>query len=172
VNKLNDDDCEHKWNSDKYLRVCLECGQLRTFPGKETKEEPLVLWPGKGAEGDPKVLFSRQQKTIIAFMAKDMGLKELAKLTGMPVLVLRGWVGAYCRKEPPVTPEPAPEVPRPTVQIFAGAAGECAICTGDIQDSPFYLQVEGNRRFWFHDHCAQNLARVLEALGIPCEIKA
>jgi len=166
----NDDGCEHKWDSDNFLRVCLECGQLRTFPGKETKEEPLVLWPGKGAEGDPKVLFSRQQKTIIAFMAKDKGLKELAKLTGIPVLVLRGWVGAYCRREP-VTPEPAPEVSRPPIQIFAGAAGECAICTGEIQDSPFYLQVGENRRFWLHDHCAQNLAKVLESLGIACELK-
>ena len=132
----NDDECEHKWDSDKYLRVCLECGQLRTFPGKETKEEPLVLWKGKGAEGNPKELFSRQQKTIIAFMAKDMGLKKLAKLTGIHVLVLRGWVGAYCRTEPPVTPEPAPAVPRPTVQIFAAPPGNVPYVQGTYKIAP------------------------------------
>ena len=159
------EDCDHQWGSDGYLRVCNKCGQLRTFPGKGVEEEPVVLWPGKGAEADPKLL-SKHSKSDIAHLAKEMGVKKMVKVSGLPMTAVRGWVGSYCRGEKVVA------APLPTVQIFAGAAGECAICTGEILASPFYITVGEDRRLWLHAHCAQNLAKFLELIGVACEIKS
>ncbi|MDD5703527.1 MAG: DUF3850 domain-containing protein, partial [Dehalococcoidales bacterium] len=47
---------------------------------------------------DPKQL-PVSAKATIARMAKDTGkLKTVVKLTGIPMKILRAWVGAYCRK--------------------------------------------------------------------------
>lgn len=89
--------CDHDWDSGRYLRVCLKCGQLRTFPGREVEEEPKVLWPGRGAEGDPQLPLSKQQESAIAHLAEEMGIKKLEKVSGVPVTLLHSWVEAYCR---------------------------------------------------------------------------
>lgn len=93
------DYCDHDWHSDWYLRVCLKCGQLRTFPGREVEEEPKVLWPRRGAKVDPQELFSKQQKSAIAHLAKEMGISKLAKVSGIPVTLLRAWVVLWGREK-------------------------------------------------------------------------
>ena len=94
------EDCEHKWNSGDDIRVCLKCGQVRTFPAGD--DAPVVLWVSRGDDRDPTAL-PKQWKSAIAHLAKTFGIRELIALTGIPLSIIRGWVGAYCHK--PKLPE-------------------------------------------------------------------
>lgn len=110
-------DCEHRWDSDDEVRLCLKCGEVRTFP--TGKENPRVVWSGRSAESDPlqvpwadKALIARVAK---GHVAQGTTLKRLAELTGINMFLLRGWVGALSRgkKEEPAVEEEAPAAPAP-----------------------------------------------------------
>lgn len=106
-------DCEHQWDSDREERLCVLCGEVRTFPTGE--ELPRVIWPGRGAELDP-VQLPWADKALIAKTAKGHDFKKVKKLTGISIFLLRGWVGASSRgkKAGPAAKEEAPAAPTPT----------------------------------------------------------
>ena len=111
------EDCEHKWNSGDDIRVCLKCGQVRTFPTGE--DAPVVLWVSRGDDRDPTAL-PKQWKSAIAHLAKTFGPSKFIELTGLPLSAIRGWIGAYCRqvkaKQPKVDPPAVPSVTQPEVE--------------------------------------------------------
>ena len=108
------EDCEHRWNSGDDTRVCLKCGQVRTFPAGD--DAPAVLWMGKGNDSDPTAL-PKQWKSAIAYLAKTFGPSKFIELTGLSLSVVRGWLGAYCRpvkaKQPKVDPPAVPAITQP-----------------------------------------------------------
>jgi len=86
-------DCDHKWNSDKETRFCETCGQVRTFPtdGKSGK----VVWQGLDDKRNPLEL-STEEKSILAHLAQELGIRRINDCIKIEVKLLRAWVGAYC----------------------------------------------------------------------------
>jgi len=95
MNENKNDDCDHKWDSDTPVRLCLRCGQIRTFPNGDPN--PRVLWPGRETKDDPLQL-PKADKVLIAGVAQRDGAKKAAEVTGITMITLRAWIGAYCRK--------------------------------------------------------------------------
>ena len=89
-------DCDHQWNWDKEIRFCLRCRQVRTFP--KDNEEPKVIWQGIDDKRSPLEL-PEEDKSILAHFAKELGIKKATDCIKIPLIILRAWCGAYCRKE-------------------------------------------------------------------------
>lgn len=197
MNENENEDCDHKWDSDDPVRLCLRCGQIRTFPNGDPN--PRVLWPGRETKDDP-IQLPKADKTLIASVAQRFGAKKAAKVTGITMITLRAWIGAYCRKPPeprgvhsPISALPTPqrEVRKPgrprkfpvkqvakprlalAVILTKFEPGNCLICEGEISADPdykpHYIQIPG-RKLWLCGVCAEGVAKLFEALGIPCQV--
>jgi len=94
-------DCDHQWNCDKEVRYCLKCGQVRTFP--TTDESPKVVWQGLDDKRNPLEL-SSGDKSILAHLAQDIGIKKASDCIKIKMHVLQAWVGSYCRKPKDILP--------------------------------------------------------------------
>lgn len=139
MNEAKDDYCVHRWDGGDPARLCLACGQIRTFP--DSPDNPLILWPGKSCTLDPLGL-PRQVKKVIAQVAQRGRLPKVEKLTGIPMSTLRAWVGAYCRAPgkqggPPIAAEAMPVV-----------APEVAVVTPDIYFTPPIVRYHGRHRIY------------------------
>ena len=145
-------DCEHQWDSDFPVRVCLLCGQIRAFPNGDSN--PRIVWPGRDTKSDPLQL-PKFDKAYIAGVAKRYGIKKLSELAGISCKILRAWGATYCRESflqqlSPVQtptekkrgrpPKPGPVVPRRTstiakprvITLTKVAPGNCQICGAEL----------------------------------------
>ncbi|HUV56860.1 MAG TPA: hypothetical protein VMV84_06465 [Dehalococcoidales bacterium] len=76
--------------------ICLLCGQERQYDYEGTAK-PQIIKPGIDlTAGDPRNL-PVERKQAIGKAAKVYGVKAIVKATGLPMLIIRGWVGAYGR---------------------------------------------------------------------------
>jgi hypothetical protein len=117
-----EDTCDHRWNSDKPVRLCKVCGQIRTFPSGT--EAPRIIWGGPKDKRSPKELSSEDKKTIaeIAHSFGPAGPAKIAKITDIAQMLLNIWVTRYIYRDdparrkakeamPPAPGEPIPEIP-------------------------------------------------------------
>jgi len=192
MNEAKADYCEHEWDSDAPVRVCLRCGEIRGFPAGDLN--PRVLWQGRDKKNDPRQL-PKFDKAYITGVAKRYGVAKFAELTGIPSKVLRAWVGAYCRKsfrwqlateqklskkKPGRPPKPGPVAPRAILKppeiitLTKFDVGKCQICDAElVQDAdykPPYLLIP-HGKFWLCGVCAEGVAKLFKALGIPYQVK-
>jgi len=188
MNEYKDDYCNHEWDSDSPVRLCLRCGEVRMLPNGDSN--PRVLWAGRDTKDDPLQL-PQADKAIIAGVAQRVGVKKAEEAIGIPMEILRAWVGAYCRKPHKPSVEPVAKIGRPrknrvedvpqegapvpalAVIITKFAPGNCLICEGELfNDSdykPHYIQTPG-RKLWLCGVCAEGVAKLFKALDIPCQV--
>ena len=189
MNENKSDYCNHDWDSDAPVRLCLHCGQVRMFPSGDSN--PRVLWLGRETKDDPLQL-PKAEKALIAGTAKRFGIKKTVEVTGIQLKILRAWVGAYCRKpheprvehvtrrgrprnprEGLVTNEEALMPPALAVILTKFDPGDCLICEGDLlRDSdfiPHYIQTPSGK-IWLCGVCAEGVAKLFKALGIICQV--
>lgn len=162
--------------------------ELRTV---QVNGEPLEVWPGYcvyAKRNCPQcqlmgkllcfpqhrlyTAFNREQKSAIAKEARERGVVVVAREKLIPMFIVQGWVGAYCRKEGKV-PSPEAEVP-PTLTMTEFDLGDCLICKGPLfSDSawkPLYFDTQ-NGRVWICGSCASGIAKLFKALGITIKVK-
>jgi len=93
--------CDHRWNSDKPIRLCLQCGQVRAFPTHG--EAPRIIWQGRSDTKKPTEL-SSEDKRAIGVLVRSLGAKgciRAEKKTGIPMSTLRSWVALSARGKKP-----------------------------------------------------------------------
>ena len=191
MNKTIVEECTHLWDSDKPVRLCVACGQIRTFPNGD--DNPRVLWPGKDTKDDPLQLVS-SDKALIAVVAHRFGAKKTGQYSGIPWGTLRPWISVFCRE--PKTTQPAlaepvviePETTRPTAStpkqlkgvtlpmaiiLSKFEPGDCLICGGALFRGddyiPHYIQTPDGK-LWLCGVCAEGVAKLFKALGITCQV--
>jgi len=169
MNELINDYCDHHWDGAAPARICLTCGQIRTFPDPYGSN-PQILWPEKGCEDNPRDL-PVHTKRIIAQVAKRNKIKIVEKLTGIPMHVLRAWVGAYCRAKTGNKAVDTAKTPALILQRFTQA--DCFICDGplfgDNKWTPHFLETPTGK-VWLCGVCADGVKRLLDLVGISCQI--
>ena len=183
MNEYKDDYCNHEWDSDSPVRLCLRCGEVRMLPNGDSN--PRVLWAGRDTKDDPLQL-PQADKAIIAGVAQRVGVKKAEEAIGIPMEILRAWVGAYCRK-PKSPKQPSSETTRPTAStpkqlkgvtpmaiiLSKFEPGDCLICEGDLFRGddylPHYIQTPDGK-LWLCGVCAEGVAKLFKALGITCQV--
>ena len=91
-------DCDHQWNWGKETRFCLKCRQVRIFPNDD--KAGRIIWQGIDDKRNLLEL-SAEDKSILAHLAQDLGVKKAADCLEMPMNLLRVWCGVYCRQAKP-----------------------------------------------------------------------
>jgi len=171
MTELRSDDCDHQWDSDAPVRICRLCGQIRLFPNGDSN--PQVLWPVPNID-DPLQL-ANSDKSLIAGVAKRLGIRKVAKLTDIPWKILRAWVGAYCRK-PKSAKLPPATIPAVTMPITLSKLnlGNCLMCERDLLDEsdtrPHYILTPSGK-IWLCGDCAEGVGRLFKSLAIPYQVK-
>jgi len=139
-----------------------------------------------------KASLSEDQKRAIAEEAQKRGVKEVAKEKDLPWIIVRAWVGAYCRVKRPKEKAEVPALPtdKPkrwgqppatpmatrTISIAIVDPGDCFFCQTRILDqceevgrTPWLLMTPKGR-IWVCFACAEGIQRLLTALEINCEV--
>jgi len=157
-------DCQHPhWNVDNHnVGMCI----LWEGNGK-----PEVLEPGISlTKEDPKNL-PREVKAAIARFAKQSGIGAAMKATGLEMHVIRAWVGAYCRTKTKAEDKGKTVGAQITLHRFNQV--DCFICDGpvfsDTEWKAHFLETS-NGRVWLCGVCADGIKRLMELLGISCQI--
>jgi len=159
--------CDHRWDNDSAVRICLNCGQIRTF--SRGQENPRIIWPERGINTDPLQL-PQHDKALVAGLAKGR-IKTVEKLTGIPMHILRAWVGAYCRAKS--RNKAATTANPPTIILQRFTQADCFICDGplfgDNKWTPHFLETPTGK-VWLCGVCADGVKRLLDLVGIRCQI--
>jgi len=67
---------------------------VRTFPSGD--KQPKVVWQGIDDKRNP-IELGKEDKSTLAHLARELGLKKAAECLKMPMMILRAWCGVYCR---------------------------------------------------------------------------
>jgi len=172
LNKLTlPNGCQHPhWNIDNHnVGVCILCGEKRRFPW-EGNGKPETLEPGISLAREPKNL-PREVKSRIANFAKQNGIGATMKASGLEMHIIRAWVGAYCRTKGRDKAVDTAKSPTIILQRFTQA--DCFICDGplfgDNKWTPHFLETPTGK-VWLCGVCADGVKRLLDLVGISCQI--
>lgn len=94
-------DCDHKWNSSREIRICLKCGQVRTFPANNGNGK--IVWLGSEDKRIPNEV-PNEDKKILATLAREEGVKIIAEYNGLPVRTLSAWTASYSKQKAKINP--------------------------------------------------------------------
>jgi len=170
LNKIElPNDCQHPlWKVDNHnVGICKLCGAKRRYPW-EGKGEPEILEAGISLAANPK-LIPTQNKIAIAQYAKANGIGATMKATGIPMHIIRAWVGAYCRTKGRNKAVDTAKSPTIILRRFT----DCFICDGplfgDSNWAPHFMETPTGR-VWLCGVCADGVKRLLDLVGISCQI--
>jgi len=169
----NENTCDHRWDSDKEIRCCLHCGQIRTFPTRGVIGR--IIWHGPGDKREPTDL-PRDDKSCIAAVARGLRIKRAVKITGIPMPIIRAWVGRYTRAKAPKAAAAKLKLSITMERLIPLAP--CFICNGELfadnpssddKHKPCYIDV-GETRVELCGICADGIQRLFKLLGIRCRV--